>query len=448
MFKTKIQSLLSKDKRSLLATKNILATGGLKVIDIFIYLLLVPVTLGYLNPYEYGIWLTINSVLSWINSFDIGLGNGLRNRLAEALAHDDYEKGKALISTTLIILALIMGLLIALVSTIFPYLDCYGIFGTTYEQVPNLNEVILVSFIIFCVNFVLKIIGNVFLALQLPAINYGISTGAHLFSLLIILLLKYTTEASLFNVAVAYSIAPTIVYLTAFPITFCGRYKNLKPSFKYFNKQYINSLMSVGLQFFVLQIASIVLFAMTNLIISHHFGPENVTEYNIAYRFFYLVVNLTMLFLSPMWSATTDAYARGDLSWIDISIKRIRKILILIGFGLTIMVVFSKFFYHVWIGDDVQVSYCLSLSLAIYVYIIIWSQAYSFFLNGMGKLKIQMINTILMAIVFYPLCLVFKELGTIGIVIAMSLVNLSGLFFNIKQFNKVITGKAIGIWNE
>ena len=149
MFKTKIQSILSKDKRSLLATKNILATGCLKVIDILIYLLLVPVTLGYLNPYEYGIWLTINSVLSWINSFDIGLGNGLRNRLAEALALDDYEKGKALISTTLIVLALIMGLLIAIVSIIFPYLDCYGIFGTTYEQVPNLNEVMYVYFIIF-----------------------------------------------------------------------------------------------------------------------------------------------------------------------------------------------------------------------------------------------------------------------------------------------------------
>ena len=448
MFKTKIQSLLPGDNRSVLATKNIFATGCLKVIDIFVYLLLIPVTLGYLNQYEYGIWLTVNSVLSWINSFDIGLGNGLRNRLTEALANNDYEKGKSLISTTLIIIALIMGGIIVVVSIIFPHLDCYNIFGTSSILVPNLNKVIFVSFIIFCVNFVLKVIGNVFLALQLPAVNYGISTGAHLLSLLIILFLKYTTDASLLNVAIVYSASPTLVYLIAFPITFLGKYRHLKPGIKYFQKCHVHNLMSVGVQFFVLQIASIILFAMTNLIISHYFGPERVTEYNIAYRYFYLVVNLTMLFLSPMWSATTDAYTKGDFVWINNTMRKINRILLLIGLGLIMMVLFSKFFYCIWVGDDVYVSFSLSSILAVYVYIIIWSQAYSFFLNGMGKLKIQMINTIFMAVVFYPLCLGLKQFGIIGIVSAMILVNLSGLIFNVIQFNKVISHKAIGMWNE
>ncbi|CDD96041.1 uncharacterized protein BN604_02720 [Bacteroides intestinalis CAG:315] len=440
--------LFSGDERTVLANKNILATGSFKVLDTLVYLLLVPATLGYLNVYEYGIWLTINSVLGWINSFDIGLGNGLRNQLAEALAKNDFKKGRSLISTTLVMLIAIMIVLILVVSIAFPYLDNYTIFGTNPEQVPNLNAVIFVSFIIFCVNFILKIIGNVYLALQLPAINYGMSTGGHLLSLIIIVILTHVTDGSLLYVAVAYSIAPTLVYLIAFPITFLGKYKDLSPQVGLFCKDHVNGLMFMGAQFFVLQIASIVLFAMTNLIISHHFGPEKVTEYNIAFRLFYLVVNFTMLVLSPMWSAATDAYARGDIEWINKSVRRIQKLLILIGVGLILMVFVSKYIYQIWVGEEVTVSFGISAGLAIYVYILLWSQAYSFFLNGMGKLKIQMVNTVLMSIIFYPLCMLFKEVGTLGVVVAMCLVNISGLVFNIIQFNKVVSGQAAGIWKK
>lgn len=81
-----LSTLSSGDERTIKVKKNILASVLIKGVDFLVYLLLVPVTLGYLNQYEYGIWLTLSSILMWINSFDIGLGNGLRNKLSEALA--------------------------------------------------------------------------------------------------------------------------------------------------------------------------------------------------------------------------------------------------------------------------------------------------------------------------------------------------------------------------
>lgn len=284
--------------------------------------------------------------------------------------------------------------------------------------------------------------------MQLPAVNYGMSTGGHLLSLIIIVILIHVTDGSLLYVAVAYSVAPTLIYLVAFPVTFYGKYKHLRPQIGLCRKSYVNDLIFMGVQFFVLQIASIVLFAMTNLIVSHHFGPEKVTEYNIAFRLFYLVVNFVMLVLSPMWSAATDAYTRGDMEWINKSMRKIKRLLILVGVGLILMVVLSKYIYQIWVGEEVTVSFGISAGLAMYIYILIWSQAYSFFLNGMGKLRMQMINTVLMSIVFYPLCMLFKEIGTLGVVIAMCLVNISGLIFNIIQFNKVVSGKAVGIWKK
>ena len=68
--------------------------------SIAISLLLVPLTLSYLNEYEYGVWLTLSSVLSWIYILDIGLGNGLRNKLTEAIALDDLKLAKIYVSTT------------------------------------------------------------------------------------------------------------------------------------------------------------------------------------------------------------------------------------------------------------------------------------------------------------------------------------------------------------
>lgn len=90
MFSKKI---FNGNERTVLIKKNIAGSILIKGWNCIVQLLLVPITLNCLNQYEYGIWLTINSILLWIDQFDIGLGNGLRNKLAEALAKGD--KGKS-----------------------------------------------------------------------------------------------------------------------------------------------------------------------------------------------------------------------------------------------------------------------------------------------------------------------------------------------------------------
>lgn len=66
--------------------RNIIMSIGIKTVGVFVSLFIVPITLGYLSEEEYGIWLTLSSMLAWIVFFDIGLTNGLRNKLTEALA--------------------------------------------------------------------------------------------------------------------------------------------------------------------------------------------------------------------------------------------------------------------------------------------------------------------------------------------------------------------------
>ena len=67
--------------RTLLAKKNIAASFVVKGLSVMINLALVPLTINYVNPSQYGIWLTLSSIIAWFSFFDVGFGNGLRNRL-------------------------------------------------------------------------------------------------------------------------------------------------------------------------------------------------------------------------------------------------------------------------------------------------------------------------------------------------------------------------------
>lgn len=444
-----IRNFFKGQERTVKAKKNIVASIFLKGIDSIVYLLLVPVTLGYLNQYEYGIWLTLNSILMWINSFDIGLGNGMRNRLAEAMAKDNRELGRIYVSTTFFMLIALMGLLVLMGTLCEPLIDWYGILSTSSDQVPHLDEIVYVAFAIFCLNFIFKFIGNVYLAMQLPVVNNLMVVSGHLLSLIIIYTLTLTTSGSLFWVALTYSASPLLIYILAYPVTFRKIYPYLSPTIRCFKKEHLKSLFNIGVQFFLLQLSGILLFAFANLLISHMFGPENVTPYNIAYRYFSLVPMIMNLILSPMWSATTDAYAKDDLPWIKRTMKSVRKILFVATVVLTIMVFISKFIYKIWVGAEVNIPFEMSALMGAYVCILIWSLAYSIFLNGLGKLRLQTINTIVVAFLYLPICYILgNRLGILGILVGMFLLNLPGLILNYIQIYKLINGFADGIWNR
>ncbi|MDE6296997.1 MAG: MATE family efflux transporter [Muribaculaceae bacterium] len=445
-----IRGILKGNGRTVKARKNVLASMLLKGIDGIVYLLFVPVTLGYLKPYEYGVWLTLNSILIWIDSFDIGLGNGMRNKVAEAVAADDKERGRIYVSTTFFMLVMLMCVLVAIGSIAEPFVDWYAVLKTTPEEVGSLNRIVYFTFLIYALNFIFKFIGNVYLALQLPAVNNFFVTTGHLIALVVIFILtKATATGSLLLVAVIYSASPLLVYLLAYPVTFFKIFPYLRPSIKYFRKRYLGDLFNVGILFFILQLSGILLFSLANLLISHEFGPEQVTPYNIAYRYYSVIPMVMAIIVAPMWSATTDAYARGEVEWIRVTMRRIH-LYILAALGvLVVMTVLSEPVYGIWVGKEVRIGMPISFWMAVYTGILIISLSYSNFLNGLGKLRLQAINTVTVALLFYPVCRYFGGLwGVPGILIGMCLLNMSGLVLNVIQFHKVINGRAKGIWGK
>ena len=87
------------NERSTKLRKNVIymfIIKGLAMITSFLY---VPLLLNSLSSDKYAIWLTLTSIVSWISMLDIGLGNGLRNKLSEALAKENFLLAKIYVST-------------------------------------------------------------------------------------------------------------------------------------------------------------------------------------------------------------------------------------------------------------------------------------------------------------------------------------------------------------
>lgn len=429
--------------------KNILFSFLIKGWAGIIQLLLVPITLFCLGNYENGIWMTISSILIWIDSLDIGLGNGLRNTLSAQIANNKIEKARESVSSTFFMLALIIIPICILLILAINFLDVYTLLNIEESKVPNLISVLSLSIAIVSATFIFKFIGNVYLALQLPAVNNLLVVSGQTLTLIGIYMLNILNIHSLMLVALCYTAAPLIVFLIAYPITFGHYYPNLKPNIQYFNKFAIANLFNIGMKFFILQVAGVILFASSNALISYFFTPEKVTLYGIAYRYFSITMLLFTVIAAPFWSATTDAYTRKDFDWIKKSMRKLHFLLISLFIILAFMIIFSDPIYHLWVGKSINISLELSASMALYMFIIICSLCYSYILNGIGALKIQLIFTIGAALAYFPIAYgLSKLLGVCGIVLALSIVNLPGAIANRVQYSKIMNGTAKGFWRK
>ena len=122
--------LKPEDARTSNVVRNTFYSGLMKVCSLLCSLVVVPVTINYLNTENYGIWMAMTSIIYWFAFFDIGLGNGMRNYLAEAISNGDYDKARTYFSTAMVILSVIAVLIgCAVVPAVYMF-DLTNIFNT------------------------------------------------------------------------------------------------------------------------------------------------------------------------------------------------------------------------------------------------------------------------------------------------------------------------------
>jgi O-antigen/teichoic acid export membrane protein len=440
-----------KHERTIRAQKNIFAMAIFKGINMATGFILVPLTLHYLNPTNYGLWMTISSIVGWFGFFDIGLGNGLRNKYTEAIARGDYEKARIYVSTTYAFLAGIICIVFFIFFLIYQVVNWYTVLNTTPAVTENLGMVVLTTVAFFCLRFVFGLIGTILTADQQPAITSLIEVVNNVLSLGIIWVLVKTTAGSLLYLSIAVSACSAGVPLVLSLWLYNRRYRLVRPSIQYVQKQYARELLNLGLRFFVLQAGFIIIFSTSNILITQLFSPADVTPYTIAYKYYNLLSMAFSILLAPFWSAYTDAYTRGDIDWIRRTMNVLKKAWFVMVVAVLLMSLGAETFYRLWVGKSISIPLSISISMGFYILLGAWCNIYVNFINGTGKIQLQFYTTIIISIVNIPLTIFLARTlhwGIPGVILAPSFCMLPLCILWPVQVAKILSGAAKGVWNR
>jgi O-antigen/teichoic acid export membrane protein len=449
MLNTKIKKIVKGSDRSTKYKKNIVFLIVSQTLGVFVSLMLVPITLNYLGTKEYGVWITLTTLIAWFSFFDIGLGHGLRNKYAEAKAQNDETNVRKYVSTAFYLLVLLSFLIFLIVLVASRFINWAMILNAPQALAPQLNILAIIVAGTFCIRFVVNIVSTLLTADQEPSIPALIGLLGQCLSLLVVYLITKLTTSSLLYIGIALSLSQIFPLVLAFIYLFSTKYKTIFPSLSYFSKPHIRSIFSLGIRFFVIQITALVIFQSNNIIIAHVCGLEDVTKFNIAYKYIYILTMAFSTFVNPLWSAITEAYIKEDTLWINNIIKRLNQLLLLLAFAGIILIMISPFVYKIWLNNTFTPNFVLLSLLLLYFIFYSRSLLYRSFMNGAGKISLQFIVTFIQSLLHIPFAILMgKYIGLPGIVMVMILWAFINAIWEPIQFSRIINKTAKGIWNR
>ena len=434
--------------RSAQATKHIIISLFSRGVGILCSLIVVPLTINYVNPTQYGIWLTISSIIAWVAFFDLGLANGFRNKFAEAKALGNDTLAREYLSTTYFALTIIVVAVLFVILIVNSFLDWSVILKVDAGLSKELRLVFAILSVFFCVNLVVNTFAILLTADQKPGYASLVNCLGQVLSVVSIFILTRTTEGNLIKLALYFAGIPCIVMLLSSIIAYCTPlYNHYSPDIRLIRPVLIRGILGKGLQFFVIYLCLILIFQVSNVVLSREIGPESVTQYNVAYKYFNVLYMVMTIIINPFWSAFTDAYTKKDFSWMNRTISNLEKIWGISLIVAILMLLFSSVFYRIWIKDSVQIPILLSGAMAVFVLSRNLADIYMYAINGIGTIRLQMIVYLVFALVAWP-SLVYscRLFGVYGVLLFPSVVYLAQAIIGKIQVSKIIRDKAFGIW--
>ncbi|PNE17898.1 hypothetical protein V511_14845 [Mesotoga sp. Brook.08.YT.4.2.5.1] len=379
----------------------------------------VPISISYLGKEGYGIWVLLTSVIHWLIFFDGGLGNGLKNRLSNSIASNDWKRSREYVSTTffsLLSLALVVFTLWILTILILGS----GWLGTlTGYRGGDLSFVSTIIAVYTLAGFVLNVFNQVYYSYQrtyIVNLVRVISQGLLLLGILLAPLLKTSGLMIYANVYGASLVIPSLLVFLLFSV----KNRIVIPRLKYFRKHLVKDLLTLGMKFFLLQVSSMIMFTSDKLVIGIIMGADAVADYQLVHKLFDAILILhSSVLLAPLWPAYAEAYKRNDSVWIKNTLKKSVVILVPI-LGFIILLVFSfPFITTLWLGSPLLVSESLVLLMGLYAFTRAWTGTFINFINGTGLVNLQVILSLVIAIINVPLSFVLGYLmGLPGVIFA------------------------------
>ncbi|MEW6606914.1 MAG: hypothetical protein AB1414_05600 [bacterium] len=403
---------IDNDSRNLIF--NILITIILKGGSVILSLLTVPAYLRYFSNDTYlGLWFTILSILTWILTFDLGIGNGLRNYLVKTIADRDDLKSSKYITGSYFIFSILSVFVFLVAIILSQFLNYNKIFNVSSNIIQNstIRVAFMISLFGILLHFTLKLIYSLLYALQKPFLVNFLSLVTSL-SIFIFITLLNTGNLSdkLVYVSIFYVLATNVPTLVITLVLFLGKYRKMRPKLKNLDFKFSQSVINIGGLFFFIQIMYLLINATNELFISQVLNPSSVIDYQFYYKLFTLAPVMLSILLIPIWSAVTKALHEKRHEWIKKTYLYTHIVLMLLVIVQLIIIFLSQFLFNIWLGIN---SFTVDISnlviMAIYGVIFSTIAIQSTFSNGMNILRAQFYSYIVGVFLKFILTFIFWD---------------------------------------
>ncbi|MFF5214423.1 lipopolysaccharide biosynthesis protein [Micromonospora sp. NPDC000442] len=334
-----------------------------RAVSALVPLALIPVTLSHLGTELYGLWTAVIAITAMMAFADLGVGLGLMTRLAPLRVSDDVDTARRYISSAYAVVSagvLFLCGLLWLLAGVIPWSLVFNVSGPTARDGQIVALVCLTAALL---NIPLYLVYRVQYAYHQVVASNAWQAAASVAALLAAL---GAVLADLPPIAViaAVAVCPPLVNVINTLWTYGWRLPQLAPRLRYVGQRTVRDLLHLGGLFFLTTLVMTLADNADPLIIAHVLGLASVTAYAVPAKLLTQLGPLVMLVNQPLWPMYGEALARGDVSWIRRTVRRMTFVSVLIALlPSTFLVLFGDRLFAAWLPVPVG-SRSLLLGLA------------------------------------------------------------------------------------
>ena len=348
----------------------------------------ISVLLTTLGINEFGIWITISALFASLSFVDFGLANGLRNALPKF--EDDRVKSNNLIVQTFLI-TIIIALIAIIIFESFSFSNILVDFLNLEYKVVELELIIDILFYLLIIILCVKPANAVIQAEHKSHLVSFVLLTTQVLSLIgysIISILD--VENPLLKVVLIYAITTIVINLSFCVYVIRSKIKDLNYISIYSNT--VIDLLKSGLLFFVTAISYLSIFQIINVLVIRNLGPSAAGEYGLYSKLFFAVNQIAIAGFVPIWSAFASANEKNDSTWKKKTFLKIEKTFLIVSGVLFVVFIGGDLIYEIWLGSQIfSYSHHLGALFSILSLMIVINTGYAYILNGLDKLRLQII---------------------------------------------------------
>lgn len=395
-------------ERYRLASLAIVANAASIALGVLAVVITIPLTLPYLGEERFGVWMTVASFAGMLSFLDLGVGNGLINRVARASATDDPGALRRTITRGLLLLTIIALAMMVILFLLLRWMPLERLIKVSSAQAAeDIAQAATVFVFLYCASIPLNGISRVFQGLQRAWLSHVARGCASIISVALVYILA-RAEASPRDLLLATYGVQVLVPLALLPILWRENlFGGLAETTQIDAVKEMRDLAGLGGLFLVLQIGTMVGWGADALIVSSLLGASEVSKLAVVQRLFQFVsVPLTVV-NNPLWGSYAEAKAKGDKGFIRKTLKRS-----LSGTAFSALVASGLLFWFApevidrWLGGNLRVPVGLLSAYAVWVVMESTGSALAMFLNGVGEIRSQAVMVVAFCLMALPLKLI------------------------------------------